>query len=964
MRAIVLAAVANLGFAAAASEYLIQSWEINQGLPQVSVLAIAQTRDRYLWVGTFGGLARFDGLTFTNFDSGTTPGLPSNRIVGLCEDSRGSLWVGTGEAGVAEYRDGVFRAYAEKDGLPSNKVRAMVADGAGDVWIATWKGLMRRRGGRFELFPSETDVLSLAEGRDGSILAGTSTGVSEFRAAQFGRSFDAGEPVLAIHQDRRGTVWFGTNQRLYRLEGGRKLAAPVTGEVRQILEDHTGALWVGTSVGLWNRVNGDWHRYDTGDGLSENFVRSLAEDSEGNIWAGTNGRGLNRLKRGTVTVIGSGVGLATENTVPVLEDREGAIWFGLNCGGLVRYAQGAYRVYTEKDGLGSDCVWSLWQDREGTLWAGTRHGITRIRDGKLQTYTRENSSLSDNWVTTIYEDRGGALWIGTGNGVNRLEAGAFRAYHQSDGLADDDVRFITEDPQGALWFGTTGGMSRLEGGHFTTYTKSNGLPHDFVRAIHFDHAGTMWIGTYGGGLARLRDGRFTYFNTTNGLAENIVSRILEDNQGNLWLSGNHGIHRVNIRELEDGRKGGAYAVLSYDTSDGMKSAECNGGGSPAGWKGRDGRLWFPTQRGVVGIAPASITASAPAPAVWIEQALVDRKPTGLTGEIRIPPGGSDLEIHYTALSFSAPEKVRFQYRLEGLKDGWVDAGARRTAYYTHLPPRHYRFSVIAANGDGVWNRKGAALGVTVVPALWQTWWFRLLWILTLTGAAAYVYRRRIQAVERATAQQAAYSGQLIASQENERQRIAAELHDSLGQTLSIIKNRAMMSLNEPENHQRALEQMDEIAEAAAHALHEVREIAYDLRPFQLDRLGLRASIEIMAAKAAAAAEVRFRTEVEDLDGLLSPEERIHAYRIVQEAVNNVLKHSGASEASVRVKRVAAGIEIAVSDDGKGFAFEGNGSTGFGLHGMGERARILGGKLSVDSAPGRGTMVHVLISRGA
>ena len=954
-----------MGIAAVAPGYLVQSWEVNQGLPQGSVLALVQTHDRYLWAGTFGGLARFDGISFTTFDSGTTPGLLSNRVVALCEDRRGSLWIGTGEGGVSEYRDGVFLAYSEKDGLPSNKIRAIVADPAGDVWIATLKGVVRRHAGSFTVFPSANDVVSLGIGRAGAILAGTNTGISEVRDGRLVRLYDLSHPALAVYQDRSGALWAGTGEGLYWLENGREQPTPVTGEVRQIVEDHAGVLWVGSSTGLWRRDGGGWNKFTGADGLSENWVRSIVEDSEGNIWAGTNSRGLNRLEKGAVTTIGIGVGLATENTVPVLEDRVGAIWFGLNCGGLVRYEAGAYRVYTEKDGLASNCVWSLWQDRRGALWAGTRSGVTRIFEGKLQTYTHENSGLTDNWVTAIFEDRDGALWIGTGNGLNRLKDGVFTAYHRYDGLADDDVRFITEDPHGVLWFGATGGMSSLCDGHFTTYTRSNGLPHDFVRAIHFDRSGTMWIGTYGGGLARFRDGRFRYFNTSNGLDENIGSRILEDGQGNLWLIGNHGIHRVAIRSLNDFADGRApsYNVVSYDASDGMKSAECNGGGSPAGWRGRDGRLWFPTQRGVAVISPEAIAANTQEPAVWIEHVLVDRAPVANSRRISIPPGSSDLEIHYTGLSFSAPEKVLFQYQLHGIDRDWVDAGARRTVYYTHLPPGHYRFQVIAANGAGAWNRAGAALDVSVEPALWQTLWFRALFAVLLIGAAGYAFRRRIHTMERAAAQQAAYARQLIASQESERQRIAAELHDSLGQTLAIIKNRAAMSLKEPENHTRMREQVDEIAEAASHALHEVREIAYDLRPFQIDRLGLRASIETMVAKVAGTLNTRFRTDVDDIDGLLAPEERIHVYRIVQEAVNNVLKHADAKEANIRMKRVADGIEITVKDDGKGFAGA-RPASGFGLNGMAERAQILGGKLVVNSEPGRGTMVRIsMVRRG-
>ncbi|MDQ6707777.1 MAG: histidine kinase, partial [Acidobacteriota bacterium] len=326
---------------------------------------------------------------------------------------------------------------------------------------------------------------------------------------------------------------------------------------------------------------------------------------------------------------------------------------------------------------------------------------------------------------------------------------------------------------------------------------------------------------------------------------------------------------------------------------------------------------------------------------------------------------SDLEIHYTGLSFSAPDKVRFRYRLAGVETGWVDAGERRTAYYTHLPPGRFRFQVAAANADGVWNTTGADIDITVVPSFWQTWQFRALIALAIAGALISVHQRRVHAMEKGNAQRAAYASELITSQEGERQRIAAELHDSLGQTLAIIKNRALMSLQEPRNQTRAIEQMDEIADAASHALDEVREIAFNLRPYQIDQLGLRKSIEIMLAQVAESSEIRFSTHVDDPNGTLSPEMRIHVYRIVQEAVNNVLKHSSATEAGVSIARVHPGMTIQISDNGKGFTPEMEGRPGgFGLNGMAERARMLGGRLSVESAPGQGTVIHVSLPAAA
>lgn len=955
----------------AASEYIIDRWGTNEGLPQGSVLRILQTRDRYLWLATFGGLVRFDGLHFTTFDSGVTPGLRSNRILGLCEDREGTLWIATQESGLVAFREGRFTTYGVKDGLPSEYVRDVITDRNGDVWAGTWKGLVKRTGSRFHVADAPeglrgADVLHLAAGRNGGVWVGTNR--DTYLVAD-GRAQHVAGATNAILEDSEGFVWLGWEDGLRRIRAdGRSIPAegfPVKGTVRGLYESSDGSLWVGAGDGLWRRKNGQWTALSVQDGLGDNFVRSILEDSEGNLWAGANAGGLHRLRRRRIQIAGGdGAGLPGVNYVPVLEDHAGAMWFGLTCGGLVRFHNHRYQVFTEREGLGGNCVWSLFEDRGRTLWIGTRNGLSRLRDGRFHTYTPANSGLSDRWVTAIHEDGEGALWVATGSGLNRFKDGVFRVYRKADGLVEDDVRFLTDGADGSLWIGSTGGMSRFRDGVFTNYTTETGLPSRFVRAIHPDRSGAVWIGTYGGGLARLREGRFTVFNTANGLPENVVSRILEDEDGHFWLSGNRGIHRVHRRQLDEFAEGKQrrYTVLSYGMSDGMRNVETNGGGAPAGWKSRDGRLWFPTQHGVAVIAPRSIAANPHPPALAIEQVLINGKAGAAGDRIRIPPGRSDLEIRYTGLSFTAPERARFRYKLEGVDADWVDVENRRTAYYTRLPAGSFRFVVTAANGDGVWNEKGTGFDVEVIPPFWATWWFRLMATAAAAAIVALVFGWRVRALERANQEQAAFSRRLIQSQEGERERIAAELHDSIGQTLAIIRNRALVSLRVPDNHARAIEQLDEIASAAGHALEEVRNISYDLRPYHLDRLGLGKAIEVMLAKASDSGEIRFRPEIAGVEGILSRDVEINVYRIVQEAVSNILKHSGATEARVCIRETPACVEILVEDNGKGF-LPAHYDPGLGLSGIAERTRLLGGVLRVDSSPGRGTTIRIALQRG-
>lgn len=533
------------------------------------------------------------------------------------------------------------------------------------------------------------------------------------------------------------------------------------------------------------------------------------------------------------------------------------------------------------------------------------------------------------------------------------------------------MRSLFRDAAGTLWVGTDGrGLYRVRDGRLLTeHPLNESLAGASLGAIYEDRGGSLWVGAGGGrgsgGRPQPPQGRpLRARHDRQGLFDNVVSRILEDGRGNLWMSGNRGVFRVGRRELNDLADGRAASVncISYGVADGMKSNETNGGGQPAGWKGADGSLWFPTIRGVVRIDPDNLNPLPPP--VHIEQVLVGKTPADPRRPVEVRPGGGDLEIHYTGISLAAPEKVRFRYKLEGYDADWVEAGGRRVAFYTNTPPGRYVFRVMAANNDGVWSAEGAAVSVVVVPPFWRTWWLVGCAAAAVALAAFLLYRRRIARVERARRAQEEFSRQLIASQEGERKRIAAELHDSLGQDLLIIKNRAALGLRLLDDPARAREQIEQIAGTASQSIREVRQIAYNLRPYQLDEIGLTQALEELVERVAGSCPVRLSASIDYIDDLLPADSAINLYRIIQEAINNVVKHSGAGAAAVTVRRGASEIEATVEDDGKGFApapREGGGAgRGLGLVGLAERARILGGKLAVRSAPGRGTTVRLTI----
>jgi signal transduction histidine kinase len=443
---------------------------------------------------------------------------------------------------------------------------------------------------------------------------------------------------------------------------------------------------------------------------------------------------LNRFKDRKFITYTTKEALSDDWVYSVCEDREGSLWVGTRSG-LNLFKNGKFTHYTTKDGLSGDIVWAIYQDREGNLWVGTEHGgLNRFKDGKFTTYTTKDG-LSHNWVTAIYEDREGGLWIGTdGGGLNRFKDGRFISYTRKDGLSHDSVTAIYEDREGSFWIGTQGGLTRLKDGKFTHYATERGLPSSKVNAFYEDREASLWIGTRGDGLIRLKDGKFTTYTTKEGLFDNVVTQIFEDGRGNLWMGSFRGIFRVNKKEFDDLDQGKIRAVTSvvYGKADGMKSLECNSG-QPPGWKSKDGRLWFPTVKGVVMVDPDNMNMLPPP--VVIEQVIIDKNPIDPRQRAELPPGKGELEFHYTGLSFLDPKKVKFKYRLEGYDEDWVDAGTRRVAYYTNIPPGEYRFRVIACNNDGVWNETGAAVEFYLQPHWYETIGFYALLTLGIIGLA-------------------------------------------------------------------------------------------------------------------------------------------------------------------------------------------------------------------------------------
>jgi signal transduction histidine kinase/CheY-like chemotaxis protein/streptogramin lyase len=506
-----------------------------------------------------------------------------------------------------------------------------------------------------------------------------------------------------------------------------------------------------TGEGLARWKGGILTTYGAKDGLTGNPIMSFFADREGSFWIGTSGGGLERLKPSAITTYTKDEGLLREETLCVYEAGDGSLWIGTNYGGVSRLKDGKLVTYTTRDGLPYNAVWSVSEDRAGNLWVGTGRGLARWSKGRFIPFA--SGPLSQQAVLAIREDRNGTLWVGTrGGGLFRFRIEEeVVSYTTKDGLSSNYVRAIHEDREGNLWLATDTGITRLKDGRFTVYTTKDGVSGKFVRSIYEDRDGALWFGTYDNGLSRFKDGQFTRYTTTDGLFDHTVSQILEDDRGNFWMTGNKGIYRVRKIELEAFAQGKIASIncTSYGIDEGMKNVEANGGSQPAGWRSRDGKLWFPTMGGVVMIDPNHVTVNDSPPPVMIEHLMIDGKPVDLTTTVEAAPGNGVLEFRYAGLSFLASKKVRFKYQLEGFDKDWIDAGTRRVAYYTNIPPGEYRFRVIACNNDGVWNETGASFGFTLKPHFYQTTWFSWLGILIVLGAGAGIggYLHHVHQVE-------------------------------------------------------------------------------------------------------------------------------------------------------------------------------------------------------------------------
>lgn len=976
--------------------YLVESWQSEKGLPQNTVTGIAQTPDGYLWVSTLDGLARFDGLRFRIYKAGNTPALGSGRIRFLFTGRHHELWLATQEGGVIGFKDGEFTPLPLADGQGSHSAVVQVAeDESGRLWLSTEDGKVGRlAGGRHSLMstnwaPTGRGALQVRADVRGQLLAVNDTGVYQVIGERLVPALQRVRGEYAVHCSGRGGGWWlsaGGQVRLWRDAQWLLTVpgpSPTNSVIRVALEDHSGHLWLGTwGNGLFRcSTNGTLLQFTKQDGLGSDFVRALCEDSEGNLWVGTEGGGLSRLHPPLFTVYGLARGLSWEWITSVSESPNGELWVGTDGYGLNRLRGDVFRPAGEEAAITPLHVMTALADRQGRVWLATRQGSLYQwkEDGAARL---ADSPTNSSLVRSLFEDSQGTLWVGRFNTdrLLRLQNGTVSSLELPKSAGLLDVRVMAEDAGGGLWIGTDGsGLFHWKEGQFTQFSRETGLSSDLVWALRPEADGTLWIGTYGGGLTRLRNGHTATCTTRHGLVDDVICYIADDGRGQYWLSSHQGIFRVSKNELNqfaDGAIGSIHCV-SYGKSDGLPALECKGGYQPAGCRGLDGRLWFPTLGGVAVIDPADASTISVAPPVHLEEIFVDgqlferetwrraegkREPAGsrpppsgvrpVEPSLAVPAGSRRFEFRYAGISLSAPEGLRFRHKLEGVDAEWVETGSRREASYNRLPNGVYTFRVQTCNREGIWGQPGDSATFRVLPFFWQTWWFASLFLLTFGTAVAWAVglalRRRHQ-------RHLALVRQLHTA-ERERTRIARDIHDDLGSSLTEIGLLGALAVRESTPPAEAREQVARMVHRTEELTRKLDETVWAVNPQNDSLRHLATYLCNFAKEFLEPTSLRCRLDVAaNLPDIpLTAEVRHNVFLVVKEALNNAVRHSGATELGLRMAVNEGVFTVEVADNGRGFDPAAKRASGNGLRNMAGRMEDIGGQFEVRRLPAQGT----------
>lgn len=806
------------------------------------------------------------------------------------------------------------------DGL----MNVMVVDAEGRLWLGTDRQLLVREGNQFKVVPPPATNQEIN--------------------------------VSDIYPTRDGALWVVAGQHLWKFSNGlwQFDAGPWSGHqqtLRPLLEDRAGSLWFNPYGHGLLRLDRDGQtlKLTARGGLTGDLVRMVFQDREGNLWVGIDRGGLLKLRPRLFQTIGSEGGLSEPVVLGVCEDASGSIWAATYGGGLNRWIKGALTTFNLGPDDSPGYLFTVFPDREGRLWVGTRDNGVFIREHGVFRHPFSTNDLPAA-VRAIFQDRAGTIWLGSGEGVFRWRDSHLERFATDTELAKADVRGFAEDSTGALWIATHGdGLHRFQAGQHTVLHSSDGLPNEYVRSLLADNDGALWVGMYGGGLLRWKNGVLAPAASSKDLPDDVICHIEDDRTGHFWIGTHHGLFQVaksDLNAFADGRQKSVFCIV-YNKQDGLPGVEFSGGIQPSGWHAHDGRLWFATDNGLVSLQPTNVDINNQPPPVTIESLTVDselfassldkgRTVHDLRHKLRIPAGRTQFEFRFTALSFTAPDNVRFQYRLENLEKNWIDAGMNRMATYNYLPPGDYEFHVRAANNDGVWNETGTSVTFVLLPHFWQRWWFRTTMVAMIIGLAWLEYKRRMVRLHEL---------------ERLRLRIARDLHDDVGANLASMALIAEAMQKEPTFGDPA-----DLRRIALQTIDSLRDVVWFIDPAR-DRLGdLVTRMRDTAPLLLTGLKYNFDIAMPNPDINLPPAFRRNVFPIFKETLHNASSHARASRVNITLNCRDGVLHLTVNDDGVGFE-ETKIIPGNGLRNLRRRAAEMQGAVRIKTAPGEGTTVE-------
>jgi ligand-binding sensor domain-containing protein/two-component sensor histidine kinase len=951
--------------------YSRRVWQSADGLPEDFAQALARTRDGYLWIGTSGGLVRFDGVRFTVFNRENQPAFRDDSFYTLFVAQDGTLWGGTEGGGLVRYRAGVFRVFGAAEGLTNGFVRVIFEDRQRNLWVGTDRGLFRMQQETLTRVDDRDgipriSVHTICEDRAGRLLVGgrgllilNEQGATHYTSSET----MADNSIRTIRQTSDGALWIGTISGLRRLEHGLagnpfnapKLISDVN--ISVLLESRRGELWIGTyGQGLKRFQAGRIDSYAAPAELPHNNVLALFDDGEDDIWVGTQG-GLLRLSPSAAETITTADG-TPQSINTIYQDSRGALFVTALNGRLFQVTRQTLVPVALPAGARALPIRNVFRDRSGALWMGTDgQGVVRLSENRVDRYTMKQGLVND-FVRAFCEDREGSLWIGTDGGLSRLSGDSFQNFNIESGLVYGSIRQLFLDRSGNLWIGTDGGLSRFRAGAFVADPLLERLRGQKIWALHEDGAGGLWVGTHGAGLFLLKDGRLAQFTTEHGLPSNKIHFIAEDARAQLWMSGPSGIVAVARRELEAlsaNPLAAKPAVRVYGTSEGLSTNQMNGGVQSAGALTLEGKLWFPSTKGAIRIEPDGSEASGPVP-VLIEHVLADDHEVPFSAGLKLEPGKGKLEIHYTAIRLRSPESVRFKYWMESFDPAWAEVGQRRIAYYTNLPAGNYRFHVVAYDLNNPRNAAEQVLSIQWQPHFYQTNWFLAFCALLATAVAWGAYRLHVRNLR-----------QRFVAVLEERNRLAREMHDTLIQgCVGVSALLEAASSAQEVSPKISNELLDRARNEVRAAVDEARLAVWNLRQSSGSGEDLVKAVAQLAQRTEKETGISVKFESAGAPFALGAASEWSLLMVTREALQNAVRHARPQQLSVALSFDRRSLRVEIEDDGCGFdpsiIYSSNGRH-YGLIGMRERVEKLGGVFRLTSAPGKGTQVYLSIPPG-